>query len=64
MQVDTDLFLGWRRAGWADDAARDYDVCHRALAVFAERYARQNERDRGALEEAARTGRVAAEGGV
>jgi uncharacterized protein (DUF2252 family) len=36
----------------------------RALAVFAETYADQNERDHGALEEAARTGRVAAERGV
>jgi uncharacterized protein (DUF2252 family) len=117
MQVDTDIFLGWLRAAWADDTARDYYVrqlwdwklgaevelmsparftvygtlCgwtlaraharsgdrvaiaaylgsgkafERALAVFAETYADQNERDHAALEEAARSGRVAAERGV
>ena len=26
MQVDTDIFLGWLRAQWADDTARDYYV--------------------------------------
>jgi hypothetical protein len=36
----------------------------RRLAVFAETCADQNERDHGELEEAARTGRVAAERGV
>ncbi|MFL5832557.1 MAG: DUF2252 domain-containing protein [Solirubrobacterales bacterium] len=36
----------------------------RALAVFAETYADQNERDHAAVEEAARSGRVAAERGV
>jgi uncharacterized protein (DUF2252 family) len=117
MQVDTDIFLGWLRATWADDTARDYYVrqlwdwklgaevelmsparltvygtlCgwtlaraharsgdrvaiaaylgsgkafERALAVFAETYADQNERDHAALEEAARSGRVAAARGV
>ncbi|MFF4242086.1 DUF2252 domain-containing protein [Actinomadura geliboluensis] len=37
------------------------DVFDRALAVFAEAYADQNERDREALAEAARAGRVPAE---
>ena len=26
MQVDTDIFLGWLRATWADDTPRDYYV--------------------------------------
>jgi Uncharacterized protein conserved in bacteria (DUF2252) len=26
MQVDTDIFLGWLRAQWTDDTARDYYV--------------------------------------
>jgi hypothetical protein len=34
------------------------------MAVFAEAYADQNERDYGALREAAASGRVAAETGV
>jgi uncharacterized protein (DUF2252 family) len=36
----------------------------RAVAAFAESYADQNERDHAALEEAVRTGRVAAERGI
>ena len=26
MQVDTDIFLGWLRATWADDTPRDFYV--------------------------------------
>ena len=117
MQVDGDIFLGWLRAMWADEAPRDYYVrqlwdwkigaevelmsaarltvyvtlcawtlarAHartgdriaiaaylgsgtrfdRALAVFAEAYADQTERDHAALEQAVRDGRMAAERGV
>jgi uncharacterized protein (DUF2252 family) len=117
MQVDGDIFLGWLRAGWADETPRDYYVrqlwdwklgaevelmsparlsvygtlcawtlarAHarsgdrvaiaaylgsgnafdRAVAVFAELYADQNERDHAVLAEAARAGRVAVERGV
>jgi hypothetical protein len=39
------------------------DAFDRALAVFAERYADQNERDHQALADAVRTGRVSAEAG-
>jgi len=40
------------------------DSFDRAMAVFAEAYADQNERDYGALRDAAASGRVAAETGV
>jgi hypothetical protein len=29
MQVDTDIFLGWLPATWADDTPRDFYVCQR-----------------------------------
>jgi uncharacterized protein (DUF2252 family) len=40
------------------------DAFDRALATFANAYADQNERDHGALEQAVRSGRIAAETGV
>jgi hypothetical protein len=40
------------------------DAFDRALAVFAEAYADQSERDHAALVEAVRSGRVVAEEGV